>query len=209
LRDRDLVRLYWPVELRPAFDALFAIDDAMADVVAQSTQPALAAIKLAWWRERLEELDQGKVPAEPRLQATAAELLPRGISGADLAGLEESWALILQVDEQSVFMKGVVRRGPTLFKLAARLLGVDAGGLVIDAAHSFSSVDLAKRNITSLGGGQKIGRSKDRAPRRARPLTALGALARRDMRSGGPPFEREASPARAWALLRHRLTGRY
>ena len=47
MRDRDLVRLYWPVELRPAFDALFAIDDAMADVVASSTQPALGAFYVA------------------------------------------------------------------------------------------------------------------------------------------------------------------
>src|SRR5919107_5615783 len=98
LRDRDLVRLYWPVELRPAFDALFDIEDAMADVVTRATEPALAAIKLAWWRERLEELDRGQVPAEPRLQAAAAELLPRGVSGAELAELEDGWATLL--DEQ-------------------------------------------------------------------------------------------------------------
>jgi hypothetical protein len=30
-RDRDLVRLHWSVELRPAFDALLDIDDAMAE----------------------------------------------------------------------------------------------------------------------------------------------------------------------------------
>ena len=54
----------------------------MGDVVARSTEPALGAIKLAWWRERLEELDHGKVPAEPRLQAAAAELLPREIRAA-------------------------------------------------------------------------------------------------------------------------------
>jgi 15-cis-phytoene synthase len=75
LRDRDLVRLYWPVELRPAFDALFAIDEAMGDVVAKATEPTLGAIKLAWWRERLEQLDEAKVPAEPRLRAAADELL--------------------------------------------------------------------------------------------------------------------------------------
>ena len=33
MKDRDLVRLYWPVALRPAFDALFGIDDALGDVV--------------------------------------------------------------------------------------------------------------------------------------------------------------------------------
>ncbi len=49
-----------------------------ADVVMRLTQPALAAIKLAWWRERLEEMDKGSVPAEPRLAAVARELLPKG-----------------------------------------------------------------------------------------------------------------------------------
>jgi len=93
-----LVRLYWPAELRPAFDALFAIDDAMADVVVRSTEPRLAAIKLAWWRERLEELDDGKVPAEPRLQAAAEHLLSRGVTGAELSRLEDGWLMALQTE---------------------------------------------------------------------------------------------------------------
>ena len=123
MRDRDLVRLYWPADLRPAFDALFALEDAMADVVARSTEPALGAIKLAWWRERLEELDDGKVPAEPRLQAASAELLPRGISGGDLAQLDEGWAALLYEQPD---MALVTQHGTRLFRLAARLLGIKA-----------------------------------------------------------------------------------
>ena len=59
----------------------------MADVVAKATEPTLAAIKLAWWRERLEDLDDGKVPAEPRLREAAVVLIPLGICGGDLAQL--------------------------------------------------------------------------------------------------------------------------
>jgi hypothetical protein len=33
-------------------------------------------------------------------------------------------------------------------------------------------------------------------------------LAARDLRRGGPPFEPEATPGRAAALIRHRLFGR-
>jgi phytoene synthase len=179
----------------------------MADVVARSTQPTLGAIKLAWWRERLEELDKGLVPAEPRLQAAAAQLLPRGISGAELAGLEEAWALLLHNDDADVFMRGVERRGPALFELAAQLLGIlmnDVG----DAAQAFATADLGRRGIVKVE-GEKSGKTEGRIPKRARPLTAFAALARRDMRTGGPPFEPEATPARAWALLRHRVTGKY
>jgi phytoene synthase len=207
LRDRDLVRLYWPADLRLAFDALFAIDDALANIVARSSEPTLAAIKLAWWRDQLEKLDTEPPPAEPRLRAVAAELLPRGIAGKELANLEECWALLLHKDDQPTFMRGVASRGPSLFTLAARLLGVSMDEHLADAAQSFAASDLGRRGILDLV-PLKLRRASVRVPRKARPLTALQVLARRDMIHGGPPFEPEGTPGRAWTLLRHRLTGR-
>jgi phytoene synthase len=207
LRDRDLVRLYWPAELRPAFDALFGIDDAMADVVARSTQPALGAIKLAWWRERLEELDQGKVPAEPRLKAAATELLPRGISGRQLSALEEGWAKLLEGDGPESFILAAGARGPLLLTLAAKLVDPASDYDFSSAGREFAFVDLARRGIVDIA-AQRFYKIGHRYPRRIRPVTALWALARRDQRLGGPPFEAEATPRRAWTLLRHRLTGR-
>ena len=207
LTDRDLVRLYWPAELRGAFDALFDIDDAMADVVAKATEPTLAAIKLAWWRERLEELDHGKVPAEPRLRAAADQLIPRGVTGSDLAGLENPWALLLRTDDQPTFMRGVTARGRKLFVVAAYLLGVPMDEHLESSAQSFAASDLGRRRIFDPE-PLAFGRSKFRARKAIRPLTMFAVLARRDMRSGGPPFEPEATPGRAFALLRHRLTGR-
>ena len=190
--------------MRPAFDALFDIDDVMADVVARSTQPALAAIKLAWWRERLEELDAGNVPAEPRLKAAAAELLPRGVGGAELAGLEEGWAGLLH-DPPEVGL--VSEHGARLFAIGARLLGVDFQYETIGVAGSlFAKIDAARRGLTATA-APSVGRGSMRIPRRARALTGLAALAVRDFRRGEPPFEAEATPGRAWTLLRHRLTG--
>ena len=89
----------------------------MAEVVARSTEPTLAAIKLAWWRERLEELDRGKVPAEPRLQAAFHNLLPKGIRGADLAELETGWAGLLRPDvdmKESIAAEMLGHRNSTL-----------------------------------------------------------------------------------------------
>ena len=65
-----------------------------ADVVATSTQPALGAIRLAWWREALKGSIPMPPPPEPRLQAVATELLPRGVSGRTPA-LEDGWATLL------------------------------------------------------------------------------------------------------------------
>ena len=71
--DRKVVLAQLPRALRPAFAALWHLDLAFADVAATTSDPRLGAIRLAWWRERLEELDHGIVPAEPRLQAVARE----------------------------------------------------------------------------------------------------------------------------------------
>jgi phytoene synthase len=198
VRDRDLVRLYWPVELRPAFDALFGIDDAMGEVVARSTEPALGAIKLAWWRDRLQELDGGKVPAEPRLQAAASELLTRGITGADLAELETGWA---ELFAERPDPERALQRGATLFALAARLLGADSAALP-SAGRLYAAGSWRRRSPISPE--TFVVTKLPRFSRRLRPLTALAALARRDLVRSEP----EATPRRAWTLLRHRLTGR-
>ena len=202
MRDRDLVRLYWPAELRPAFDALFAIDEALADVVAGSTQPALGAIKLAWWRERLEGLDQGKVPAEPRLQAAASELLPRNIRGEDLAMLEQGWAALLQ---EKPDVDAIGEGGGRLFGIAGRLLGAfDPALKAAGRAYSYGQVERRELIASPLPGVDLAGHVFAKS---LRPLTGLAALAVRDAGRTGHR-EPEATPGRALALLRHRLTGR-
>lgn len=170
----------------------------MGDLVARSTEPTLAAIKLAWWRERLEELDEGKVPAEPRLRAAAAELLPRGIKGAELGRLEAAWAALL--DEQPN-RDLVLERGRMLFVLAARLLGPNAPACLQIAAGVYAVGSLKRRGL--LPADLLVVTDSPRIPRRFRPLTALAVLASRDLGRNEP----EATPVRAWALLRHRLTG--
>ena len=199
-RDRDLVRLHWPVELRGAFDALFAIDDAMAEVALTATQPALAAIKLRWWRESLQKLDHSPPPAEPRLEAVSRELLPRGITGERLARLEDGWLALL---EEVPSWNSVVERGQVLFDVAGDLLGGSAD--TAEAGRAWAGVDLARRTGERhwLGDPEISGS----VPRRLRPLTVLAALALRDQRQGWPP-EPEATPQRSWTILRHRLTGR-
>ena len=195
-----MVRLYWPAHLRPAFDALFALDDAMGDAVARSSQPALGAIKLAWWRERLGELEQGKVPAEPRLQAAAAELLPRELRGADLAALEDGWQALLQERPDP---ERALNRGATLFALAGRILGGDPPDLLLPAGRLYAAGNLQRRGLSP--DGTFVITTLPQVPSRFRPLTGLAALSKRDLHR----HEAEATPGRAWTLLRHRLFGTF
>lgn len=214
--DRRLAFTYLPARARPAIRALFGIDEAMGDVVRTTREPLLGPIRLAWWRERLDELAaSGATPAEPRLQAVARELLSRGVSGHDLAGLESGWLRLFDpFPWTSETGEAIWLRGNLLFGIAARVLGrpqerIQAGGglwALVDAARHCSdpasrTMLLTQARAVARGlGGARI------APA-LRPLTMLAALAIRDCRRG-EPFEPEGTPGRALAMFRHRLTGR-
>ena len=135
--------------------------------------------------------------------AAMTELLARGIRGTELAELEEGWAGLLH---DPLEMGLVNEHGARLFEIGARLLGVHFEYETIGVAGSlFVNMDVARRGLIAA---PSAGRSGMKIARRARALTGLAALAARDLRRGGPPFEPEATPGRAWTLLRHRLTGR-
>ena len=203
MTDRALVRLYWPVELRPAFDSLFAIDDVMVEVVASSTQPALGAIRLAWWREALERLNHTPPPAEPRLQAVAEHLVPRGVTGASLAALEDGYASVLDEEPDS---DRIGAGGAALFAIGAVLLGANDEHLsAAGRLHAFAR--MARRGLAAFPDDLGADVVRHRFAKSLRPLTAFARLAARDVRRA-PALEPEATPARALALLAHRLTGR-
>ena len=172
----------------------------MGAVVAGTSQPALGAIKLAWWRAALERLDEAPPPGEPRLVAAARDLLPHGIRGEELAGLEAGWAALL--DEQPE-RAAIARRGEVLFALAARLLGATSAGIE-QAGALFASIDAARRGLTKMDEIQAIRLKFERS---LRPITMLAALAARDAGRTGGEWESEATPGRAITLLRHRMTG--
>jgi phytoene synthase len=200
--------------LRPAFDALFGIDAAMADVVRTTTQPMLGQVRLAWWRERLEELEANGAPAEPRLKAAAEELIPRGIAGPELAKLEDGWLPLLEDFPWTlVTAEAVAFRGRILFGLANRLLEqaderVERFGAVwalVDVARHCSDRDslaLLLEQARKLA----LPMSQLKIAGHLRPLSVFAALAIRDI--SGEMGEPEGTPSRAGAMLMHRMTGR-
>ncbi len=195
---------------------MFLIDGAMGEVVRTTREPMLGPIRLAWWRERLEELDEKPgAPAEPRLQQVERELIPRGLSGHDLAGLEPGWLRLFDPFPWGIeTSEAIWLRGNLLFGLGARVLGERtdeiqaAGGLWALADIARHCTDAGSRDmLLSQARGFAKALAGARFPARLRPLSMLAALAVRDCRTGAP-FEAEGTPARAAAMLRHRLGGR-
>jgi phytoene synthase len=194
--------------VRPAFEALWNLDLAFADVVATSSQPALGAIRMAWWRERLEEIDSGgHPPGEPRLAAVKRHLLARRISGAELSKLEDCWLPMLEpFPWGEATAEGFRCRGQILFGIGARLLGgkahdAEAAGALwslVDGVRHCS--DAASRGLlcgAARGALREVPRT---LPARIRPLTILAALAAYDLRPGG-------RLGRVGVALAHRLRG--
>jgi hypothetical protein len=124
-RPRQVALQAAPAEVRRALRALWDIDLAFADVVSTTLTVQLGAIRLAWWRERLEELDKGtEPPPERRLQAVAVDLIPEGVSGTELAQLEYCWlALLNPFPWDDLVADAIALRGAILFGIGARLLG--------------------------------------------------------------------------------------
>ena len=201
--DRELALLHIPSAVRDAFAALFAVDAAMRDVVARTTEPALGRIKLAWWREQLEALDKEAPPPEPRLRAVADQLLPRGISGAELVGIEPGWAALLDPDIDAQLVAG---RGAIIFTLGGRLLGSDDARLG-EAGALYALASVGRRGVPELFAPARdyLQRLRGhRFERRVRPLTMLARAAARDLSHQEP----EGGAGRAAAMLAHRWSGR-
>lgn len=182
----------------------------MADVVASSSDPALGAIRLAWWREALQRLDQSAPPAEPRLRAVADHLIPLGVTGAELAKLEDCWLALIEPFPWTILTAELVRmRGRILFGIGARLSAetaddaeaagalwslVDVARHCGDPASRAMLFDEARKSAAGLG--------PRKPPKALRPLTALAAVAAHDALGG-------SRAGRGFVALTHTLTGRF
>lgn len=210
--DRNLVLAYAPAKARPALDALWRLDVTLGAVVAGAREKMVARIRLAWWRQALERLDAAPPPAEPLLEALAAAVLPAGVSGTALAGIEEGWSVLLDDGAlDAAALQAYARRGGQLFRHSARVLGAD--GEVEPGGTRWALVDLARHSSRPEEAEAALRAAAEIAeppawPTALRPLAMLSLLARRDLARSGPPFERQGAPGRILALLGHRLTGR-
>jgi 15-cis-phytoene synthase len=70
--DRWLASRFAPLEVRKRLVALYALDDEIARTSQVVSEPAIGAIRLAWWRDALTRASAGKQkPGHPTLEAFA------------------------------------------------------------------------------------------------------------------------------------------
>ncbi|HEU0135641.1 MAG TPA: squalene/phytoene synthase family protein [Allosphingosinicella sp.] len=211
--DRTLALSYVPAKRRAAVGALWRLDSALGAALAGGREPIISRIKLAWWREALEKLDREPAPPEPALQDLAEHVLPAGIAGAELAPMEEGWAMLsspeaLAPGELADYAR---LRGGLLFSCTARLLGERLEGIE-PAGEAWALVDLARHCGSVEDSDVALAAARERRlpprwPSRLRPLGMLAVLAQRDSDPARPPWEARGAPPRMWRMLRHRISG--
>jgi 15-cis-phytoene synthase len=175
--------------------------------VSSSTDPRLGAIRLAWWRDRLVELDTlGPIAGEPRLSAINRQLL-QDVKGAELSILPAAWAPLLEAFPWGEEAAEALRdRGEILFGAGSRLLGCDfagaeaAGALWSLTDGAFHCSDTRSRELLLDEARAAISKVPRSMPRELRPLTVLAALAAHDVLSSG-------RLTRIAAAMNHRLFG--
>lgn len=176
-------------------------------MVSTSTDPRLGAIRLAWWRDRLADLDTEGPPAgEPRLSAINRNLMPV-TNGATLSMVADAWLPLLDPfpwgDEVA---DGLRRRGHLLFGIGAQILrapaeGAEAAGALWSLADgAFHCSDGQSRRFLLDEAFAAIADVPRRLLRDVRPLTVLAALAANDV-LGRSKLQRVA------AAVAHRARG--
>jgi phytoene synthase len=209
--DRVLALSYVSAAQRPALEALWRLDAALSAVLVGGREPMISRIKLAWWREALEKLDRERAPPEPILQAAAAHLLPKGVTGVELAKMTEGWDVLLSSGPLTAeeFALYAEKRGRLLFLYSARLLG---GEPQAGAGKRWALVDLARHSneadAKAALGVARVQPPAERWPAKLRSLGMLAALADRDAEPARPRWEPQGAPGRMLRMLRLRLTGR-
>ncbi len=191
-----MVLSYAHTDARPALAALLALDDRLGAIVRAAREAMIGQLRLTWWHDALIRLDTAPPPAEPVLRALAAEVLPHGVSGGELAGMVEGWEELLEERNAAALEGFAVGRGARMFGLAGRVLGTMPGDPLDAAGRGWALADIGEHDAARPWLAQAT------AVRWSRPARALGAMTQ----LAAMP---DAGPARRTIrALAHRLTGR-
>ncbi|MBB4154242.1 phytoene synthase [Sphingomonas jinjuensis] len=195
----------------PAYDAVVALDRRLEQLARRTRDPLVAQMRLTWWFEALGALDAGTVPAEPLFEQLAAEVLPRGVTGAALAEMASGWEVVLEPRPlpDEALCRFARQRGETLFAAVGALLGTTppaAAGEAWALADFAASIDGEERaRARDLAEARWRDATMSPWPAAARPMGVLTLLALLPLRSRDGTA---GGLGAAWRVARFRLTGR-
>ena len=181
--DAQLALAYAPAKLRAHYAALLGFDAALGQAFRATSEVGLIQIRLAWWRDQLEEA----TAREPVIAALQAMIGSHDVSAGVLAKVIDGWAVLLDDPpyDDAALLEYARRRGGGLFAVAAQLSGVvisDKAGIgwaLSDFARHCSDFDTATRAL-ALARDHLRGKVAARLPKPMRALAILTRFAEAD-----------------------------
>ncbi|MEJ6009001.1 hypothetical protein [Novosphingobium aquae] len=200
-----LALAYAPGPAKPAWLSFLSLDTRLAGLLRQARDPVLAQIRLAWWRERLEQAPCDRPRGEPLLARFAD--WPDG--GSALSPLVDGWEALLgdpplPLAALESFAQG---RAAGISALAACMGLADPAP---DLARSWAMADLAchlgdpREQALALKGLADCPAPAG-LPRALRPLLVLQRVSTRAARKGGAAHL--TTPAALFTAMRAGLLG--
>jgi phytoene synthase len=207
-------------EARADVIALYALNYELSRAAEVASQPLIGEMRLAWWREAVEEICDGRpVRRHPVALALAQAARRRGLQRAGLEALIDSrlreldpWPL--GEDEVADYLDATAG---CLMTLAVRILAPGAGTDLRPAARAWGLAGLQRlggRLPPAWGAGELLRRVSEALgeanvalrglPVAAFPAVAYAALAR-SYAAGEAPTELSRRLRLTWAVLRGRV----
>ena len=184
-----LALAYAPRHAHTATLGLLLLDDRLGGIVRRASEPMLAQIKLAWWRDTL-----SRSPADwPKGEPLLALLRHWNGCAVRLGGLVDGWEMCISgegdLDGQAI--EGLAKARGAAFGSLAGLLGhPEAARAALQMGGNWALADLAahlpdpedRKTARLLMAGAAW--TQRHLPRAMRPLAVLHGLAARSARKG-------------------------
>lgn len=184
---------YARAEHRPAYEALFWLDQRLAGIVSSSSEVLIGQMRLAWWRDVLAAAPDARPSGEPLVEAIGSAW---GLHSRDLVGLVDAWEALLtaeRLDAHSI--EGfLAARSRGWEALAAGPLRLENPGPASVLARRWVAADLLA-HLSDQGERELVMATARVQPapllsadRSLRPLAILAGLANRSLDRGGAPL---------------------
>lgn len=204
--DQELALAYAPKSRRDAFRALLELDRTLGKALSVASEPGLAAIRLAWWRNQIESLPDGPIAPDSALVAIGEVLRSHDVKPRDLVHLVNGWETLLDdwppSDEQ--VLAYAERRGEGLFRAVFDVAGAEFSSDSAKAAKFWALVDFANHASDCVVRDRFLELAAPFAghsvtmPSTLRPFAILVRFAEHDLKKRTPP----GSPRRIWQIWR-------
>ncbi|MXP32407.1 hypothetical protein GRI94_11315 [Erythrobacter jejuensis] len=189
----QLALAYAPRTARNVHLALFALDTRLAQVVGRGSEPIVAQLKLAWWRDRFAE-DRCQWPVgEPLL----ASLATWDADVSHLGRTVDGWEGLLSEDPLAApVVTEFVEGRAQVWALASEAIGAGTeSSKVQQAARQWAVADLAGNLHDASEKAEAIRSIRDLSldpvvmPRALRPMAVLAAMGRRSLKRERPMMD--------------------